>query len=47
MRVGNATVVIPKDANPRDYLPLQYHDFLDVFDRNQANILPPHRPWDL
>ncbi|KAI0993067.1 hypothetical protein K3495_g15117 [Podosphaera aphanis] len=46
MRVENATVVIPKDVNPRDYLPLQYHDFLDVFDRKHANYLPPHRSWD-
>ncbi|KAI1007964.1 hypothetical protein K3495_g267 [Podosphaera aphanis] len=46
LHVGNATTVIPRDANPKDFLPLQYHDFLDVFDRKQANSLPPHRPWD-
>ncbi|KAI0990787.1 hypothetical protein K3495_g17400, partial [Podosphaera aphanis] len=39
-------MVIPKDANPKDFLPHQYHEFLDVFDRKQANNLPPHRPWD-
>ncbi|KAI0996376.1 hypothetical protein K3495_g11804 [Podosphaera aphanis] len=46
LRVRNATMVIPKDANPRDFLPSHYHEFLDVFDRKQANLLPPHRPWD-
>ncbi|KAI1000788.1 hypothetical protein K3495_g7407 [Podosphaera aphanis] len=46
LRVRNATMVIPKDANPRDFLPYHYHEFLDVFDRKQANLLPPHRPWD-
>ncbi|KAI1001875.1 hypothetical protein K3495_g6328 [Podosphaera aphanis] len=46
MRVGNATMVIPKDANAKDYLPSQYHDFLDVFNRKQTNSLPPHRSWD-
>lgn len=44
--VGTTTMVIPKDADPIKFLPPQYHDFLDVFDREQANLLPPHRPWD-
>ncbi|KAI1004903.1 hypothetical protein K3495_g3313 [Podosphaera aphanis] len=46
LRIGNASMVIPKDANPKEFLPPQYHDFLDVFDRKQANALPPHRTWD-
>ena len=27
-------------------LPLEHHEYLDVFDRSQANQLPPHRPSD-
>ena len=27
-------------------LPPEYHEYLDVFDRTQANQLPPHRPSD-
>ncbi|KAI1001083.1 hypothetical protein K3495_g7117 [Podosphaera aphanis] len=47
LRVGNAImVVIPKNADPKDFLPRQYHDFLDVFDKRRANHLTPHRPWD-
>lgn len=37
---------ISKDIKPEDYLPPQYHEFLDVFNREQANRLPPHRSWD-
>lgn len=40
------TKTIPKNADPKHYLPCQYYDFLDVFNRKQANTLPPHRPWD-
>ena len=46
VHIGNEISTIPKNADPKTYLPLQYHEFLDVFDRNQANDLPPHRPWD-
>ncbi|KAI0994273.1 hypothetical protein K3495_g13908, partial [Podosphaera aphanis] len=46
LRVGNASMVIPKDADPKDFLPPYYHEYLDVFDRNKANSLPPHRSWD-
>lgn len=46
MQINSNSIIVPKDANPKIYLPVQYHDFLDVFDRTQANILPPHRPWD-
>ena len=45
-KVSNVTQIVPKDADPHKYLPSHYHDFLDVFDRNEANKLPPHRPWD-
>ncbi|KAI0996693.1 hypothetical protein K3495_g11489 [Podosphaera aphanis] len=44
--VRDVTTVIPKDANSKDFLPPQYHDFLDVFDRKQADTLPPHRSWE-
>lgn len=34
----------PKNhSNPRDVLPSQYHDYLDVFDRKIADTLPPFR----
>lgn len=46
IQINNTTIAIPKNAEPREFLPPQYHDYLDVFDRKQANSLPPHRPWD-
>ena len=30
----------------RKKLPSEYHDFLDVFDKSKADILPPHRSYD-
>ena len=45
-KLANVTHTIPKNADPVKFLPPQYHDFLDVFDREQANKLPPHRSWD-
>jgi hypothetical protein len=30
----------------RAKLPLEYHEFLDVFDRSKADELPSHRPYD-
>lgn len=46
MYINSTSFSVPKNADPKKYLPTQYHDFLDVFDRAQANVLPPHRPWD-
>ncbi|KAI1008077.1 hypothetical protein K3495_g159 [Podosphaera aphanis] len=46
VQVGDSAKGIPKDADPKSYLLQQYHDFIDVLDRKQANTLPPHRPWD-
>lgn len=46
IHLRNTTIAIPKDADPKVYLPCQYDEFLDVFDRNEANKLPPHRSWD-
>ena len=40
----NATTL--SDAEIKARLPPKYHDFLDVFDKAKANILPPHRPYD-
>ena len=28
-------------------IPKEYHDFLDVFNKEQASTLNPHRPYDL
>jgi hypothetical protein len=33
-----------KAVNARELLPIQYHEFLSVFDLEKANELPPHRP---
>ncbi len=30
----------------KERLPSEYHDFLDVFDRSEAEKLPPHREYD-
>ena len=30
-------------VDPREHLPKEYHQFLDVFSRDAANELPPHR----
>jgi hypothetical protein len=34
------------DVDPLTILPPKYHDLVDVFSRNNANKLPPHRPYD-
>lgn len=46
LRVGDMNIVVPKKASSKNFLPSKNHEFLDVFDRNQANSLPPHRAWD-
>ena len=28
-------------------VPKEYHDFLDIFNKEQANTVNPHRPYDL
>ncbi|KJZ69971.1 hypothetical protein HIM_10642 [Hirsutella minnesotensis 3608] len=33
-----------KKSDPREKLPRHYHEYLSVFDRDQADQLPPHRP---
>ena len=32
--------------DPKEKLPLEYHDFLDVFSQKEADKLPPHRGYD-
>ena len=39
-------MVIRKDADPKDFVPPEYHDLLVAFDRKLANALPPSRPYD-
>jgi len=39
-----ASIANLKDV--KNKLPKEYHNFLDVFDRSEANKLPPHRPSD-
>ena len=38
----------PDDDEPSDlsHLPLEYHDFTDVFSETKARTLPPHRTYD-
>jgi hypothetical protein len=30
----------------RKRLPKEYHEFLDVFSKKEADKLPPHRPYN-
>lgn len=46
IRVGNSSMLVPKGADAKDYLPQPYRDYLDVFDRKAAEVLPPRRSWD-
>ena len=47
-----ATSVRPTGPNPPrprslgESVPREYHDYLDVFSEEQADVLPPHRPYD-
>lgn len=33
-------------VDPKEKLPIEYHEFLDVFSKKQADKLPPHRTYD-
>ena len=33
-------------TNPANKLPLEYYEYLDVFNREAAEKLPDHRPYD-
>ena len=34
------------ETNPKNVLPQEYHDFLDVFSKKDSDTLPPHRKYD-
>ena len=36
----------PPPPDPKTLLPPEFHEFLDVFSRQAADTLPPHRPYD-
>ena len=35
-----------KNVNPATILPLQYHDYLNIFFKKEADILPLHQAYD-
>ena len=44
LRDINIALAPKKHTNPATKLPSKYHDFLDVFSRKDADVLPKHRP---
>lgn len=46
IQINDISTILPRDVDPQRYLPSQYHEYLDVFDRKKADSLPPHRSWD-
>lgn len=42
----SATKPTPTSEELRNMVPTEYHDYLDVFSRQDANTLPPHRVYD-
>ena len=44
VRVCETEILTPEQV--KDRLPTEYHDYLDVFDRSEADKLPPHRTYD-
>lgn len=44
IHVNSTDKITPDEIKRR--LPEEYHDYLDVFDRDKADELPPHRPCD-
>ena len=46
LHLSNVEVASQNLEDVRTQLPKEYHEFLDVFDRAQANHLPPHRSSD-
>jgi hypothetical protein len=34
------------DLTPEQLVPQEYHDYLDIFDKDKANQFPDTRPWD-
>lgn len=39
-------LALKTEVNPADKLPEEYHEFLDMFSKKEANQLPPHRPYN-
>ena len=46
--MATMTTQIDKDSTLDDmeHVPAQYHSYLDVFSKQSADKLPPHRPFD-
>ena len=44
IQINSTDEVSPKKVKHR--LSIEYHDYLDVFDRTKANVLPPYRPYN-
>ena len=44
LRDINIALAPKKHTDPATKLPSEYHDFLDVFSRTKADVLPKHRP---
>ena len=44
LRDINIALAPKKHTDPATKLPSEYHDFLDVFSRSDADVLPKHRP---
>jgi hypothetical protein len=34
------------DLTPEQLIPLEYHEYLDIFDKDKANQFPDTQPWD-
>jgi hypothetical protein len=46
MRDIEKALATKPEIDPATKLPPEYHDFLDVFSRRKADMLPEHRPYD-
>ena len=44
VQINNAEVLTPQEMLNR--LPVDYHNYADVFDRSKTDVLPPHRSYD-
>lgn len=44
LNLGGATT---EDMKLEDQVPQSFHDYLDVFSKEEAKELPPHRSWDM
>ena len=46
MRDIEKALALKIEVNPADKLSEEYHEFLDVFLKKEANQLPPHRSYN-